>query len=206
MRKFQVLTVLAASTALAMGTVPAFAEDASVEVTDAIGELPVDEGAPVGYEDGSEVSDPADEVVDEVVDVPADETGEVVDEVVEGDPGTGDDVEITMIDDTGMVDDGGVVDDTVVDPVDEVVVKDDLGVPDEEVAVRDGDPLPYERNLDGVGDPDVIYYMTGGPAGEDFGGSAADDAAEAAADNAADKAMERVEVAANSNRTPGSAE
>lgn len=51
MRKFQVLTVLAASTALVMGTVPAFAEDASVDVADAAGELPADEGAFVTYED-----------------------------------------------------------------------------------------------------------------------------------------------------------
>jgi hypothetical protein len=149
MKAFRALTILTATTALAFGTVPAFAEVSGDEAVDATGELPLDDdGSAVTYEEGSAGSDEV--LVDPIVD-------------------------------------DGVV-----------------GEPVEDIEVRDGDPMPYERELDGAGGPEIMY-MTGGPAGEDFGSSAADDAAEAAADNAADKALDRVEVA-SSSRLPSSAE
>ena len=152
MKAFRVFAVLTATTALAFGTVPAFAEVSGDDSVDASGELPMDDdGTAVTYEDNT-VDDGAG-------------TGEEV-----GDPG---------------------VDGEVLDPGDPIEVK-------------DGDPMPYERELDGAGGPEIMY-MTGGPAGEDFGSSAADDAAEAAADNAADKALDRVEVAASS-RVPAATE
>lgn len=154
MKAFRAFAVLTATTALAFGTVPAFAEVSGDEAVDATGELPLDDdGSAVTYEDGGEVVD----------------SGEVV-----GDP---------------VVEDGSVG---------------EVGDPGEEVFVKDGDPMPYERELDGADNPE-IYYMTGGPASDDFADSAADDAAEAAADNAVDKALDRVEVAASS-RVPASAE
>lgn len=73
--------------------------------------------------------------------------------------------------------------------------------PGEEIVVKDGDPMPYERDMDGIGGPEMMYTMGGGA--EDFGGSFADDAAEAAADNAADKALARAEASASSRVLSG---
>lgn len=143
MKAFRVLAVLSASTALAFGTAPAFAEVLGDDAVDASGELPLDEnGGTVVYEDAG--------------------SGEVV-----GDPG---------------VEDGSIG---------------EVGDPVEGIDVKDGDPMPYERELDGADMPEM-FYTTGGPAVEDFASSAADDAAEAAADNAADKALERAEASAGS--------
>ncbi len=114
--------------------------------------------------------------------------------------------ELTLDDDGATVtyDDSGIADSGVGEEAGDPVVDDAVGDPGELVEHKNDDPLPFERELDGTDNPEIMYMM-GGAAGEDLASSAADDAAEAAADNAADKALDRVEVA-SSSRVPANVE